>query len=102
TVVLWDSPRRLASDAAQSFDMAPQAGFDHLAKHVGSPDVASLLHAELAGPASPDSYASAQLRIMQARSSYDQLLAKRKIDALVFPATPAPAPLLGSEGLVEH
>src|SRR5699024_8567885 len=101
-VVLWESRRLLASVAAQTFDMAPQAGFEYLAKHVGSPDVASLLHAELADPVSPDSYASAQRSIMQARSGYDQLLAKHKLDALVFPTTPAPAPLLGSEGLVEH
>ncbi|MDN6680167.1 MAG: hypothetical protein L0L17_10850 [Yaniella sp.] len=101
-VVLWESRRLLASVAAQTFDMAPQAGFEHLAKHVGSPDVSSLLHAELANPVSPDSYASAQRSIMQARSGYDQLLAKHKLDALVFPTTPAPAPLLGSEGLVEH
>src|SRR5699024_2938972 len=72
--VLRGSRRLLASVAAPSFDMTPKAGFEYLANHVGSADVASLLHAELAGPASPDSYASAQRSIMQARSSYDQLL----------------------------
>src|SRR5699024_8500430 len=67
-VVLWESRRLLASVAAQTFDMAPQAGFEYLAKHVGSPDVASLLHAELADPVSPDSYASAQRSLMQTSS----------------------------------
>lgn len=101
-VVLWESRRLLASVAAQTFAMTPQAGFEYLANHAGSADVASLLQAELADPVSSDSYAGAQRSIMQARSSYDQLLAKHQLDALVFPATPVPAPLLGSGGLVEH
>ncbi len=101
-VVLWESRRILASVTAQLFDMTPHKGFEFLAKHVGSADVAGLLQAELADPVSADAYAAAQRSILQARSSYDELLTDLALDALVFPATPAPAPLLGAEGVVEH
>lgn len=101
-VVLWESRRLLASVAAETFDMTPQAAFEYLAHQVGSTDVAALLQAELADPVTPETYAAAQRSIMQARSSYGRLLSAQNLDALVFPATPAPAPLLGSDGLVEH
>src|SRR5699024_2446141 len=47
-------------------------------------------------------YAAAQHGVIQARAYYDQLLADHNVDALVFPATAAPAPVLGSNGAVEH
>lgn len=74
-VVLWESRRLLASTAAAVYGMTPEAGLQYLADNVASPDVAGLLHAELVD---------------------------HHLDALVFPATPAPAPMLGSNGLVEH
>lgn len=101
-VVLWESRRLLASTAAAVFGMTPEAGLQYLADNVASPDVAGLLHAELVDPVSPDDYAAAQRDIMAARIVYDQLLVDHHLDALVFPATPTPAPLQGSNGLVEH
>lgn len=101
-VVLWESRRLLASAAAEVFNMTPQAGFEYLAQQVGSDDVANLLHAELTDPVSAEAYAAAQRDTITARAAYNRLLTEHKLDALVFPATPAPAPLLGSEGVVEH
>lgn len=101
-VVLWESRRLLASAAANVFNMSPQAGLTYLAESVGSDDVSSLLQAELADPVSAEAYAAAQRSTMHARTTYNRLLTDHQLDALVFPATPAPAPLLGSDGLVEH
>lgn len=101
-VVLWESRRLLTSVATETFAMQPQAAIEYLAQNVDSADVANLLQAELAHPVSPETYAAAQRSIMIARMSYRDLFAEHELDALVFPATPAPAPLLGSEGLIEH
>lgn len=102
SIVVWESRRLLGSVAAETFNLTPQAGFKYLANNVASPDVAGLLHSELADPVSSETYAAAQRHLMTARTDYHHLLVERALDALVFPATPAPAPLLGSGGLVEH
>ena len=101
-VVLWESRRILAATAAEVFDMTPQAGLEHLVAQVSSPDVVALLQAELADPVTVADYAAAQRGVMQARAYYEHLLAEANVDALIFPATPAPAPVLGSNGVVEH
>lgn len=101
-VVLWESRQILAGIAAEVFNMTPQAGLEYLLEHVSSTDVVALLQAELADPVSLADYAAAQHGVIQARAYYDQLLADHNVDALVFPATAAPAPVLGSNGVVEH
>src|SRR5699024_9887944 len=47
-------------------------------------------------------YAAAQQDVVTARNDYAALLTEHQLDALVFPATPAPAPVIGSEGVVTH
>src|SRR5699024_8375978 len=98
----WERRQLQAGIAAEGFDMTSQAGLEYLLEHVSSTDVVALLQAELADPVSLADYAAAQHGVVQARAYYDQLLADHNVDALVFPATAAPAPVLGSNGVVEH
>lgn len=101
-IVWWEAPRILAAIAAPVFDTTPEDGLEQLADLVASPDVADALGAALADPVTASDYAAAQQDVVTARKNYAALLAEYDLDALVFPATPAPAPKLGSEGIVTH
>lgn len=101
-IVWWEAPRLLAATAAPVFDTTPDDALEQLAEEVDSPDVADALAAALADPVTAADYATAQQDVGTARNLYAALLAEHNLDALVFPATPAPAPVIGSQGVVTH
>lgn len=101
-IALWESRRLLADVAAAVFGRAPEAAFARLVETVGSPDVRAILEAELAHPITAEEYARAQAEVIRARTLYASLLTEQGLDGLVFPGTPAPAPLLGQDETVEH
>lgn len=101
-IVWWEAPRLLATTAAAVFETTPEDGLEQLADQVVSPDVADALRATLSDPVTASDYAAAQQDVVTARNDYTVLLAEHNLDALVFPATPAPAPIIGSEGIVTH
>lgn len=101
-IVLWESHRLLADVAARAYDLPPEAAFKRLVESVVSPDVRAVLDAELAHPVTTEEYARAQAEVARARIAYAQLLARHSVDGLMFPGTPAPAPLLGQDETVEH
>ncbi|WP_372699739.1 amidase family protein [Arthrobacter sp. JSM 101049] len=101
-IVLWESHRLLADVAASALGLAPEEAFARLVESVASPDVRAVLEAELSHPVTAEEYARAQAEVARARTLYTELLAEEGVDGLVFPGTPAPAPLLGQDELVEH
>lgn len=101
-IVLWESHRLLADVAARAFGAPPEAAFALLVDSVASADVRAVLEAELFHPVTAEEYARAQGDVARARTGYAQLLAEHRLDGLVFPGTPAPAPLLGRDETVEH
>lgn len=101
-IVLWESRRLLADVAANALDLAPGEAFGRLVESVVSPDVRAVLEAELAYPTTAEEYARAQGQVARARTLYASLLAEKDLNGLVFPGTPAPAPLLGRDATVEH
>ncbi|WGW13901.1 amidase family protein [Saxibacter everestensis] len=101
-IVLWESRRLLAAVAAEALFLEPEEAFGKLVSSVQSPDVRAILEAEIAVPTTPSEYAEAQQRTALAREGYVRLLADHDLDALAFPATPAPAPRIGEDDLVEH
>lgn len=94
--------RLLGDVAARALGLNAEQAFARLAAEVRSPDVRQILEAELESPVPPDAYAIAQQQTEQARACYAELLRKHALDALAFPATPAPAPPADSDGPVEH
>lgn len=100
--VRWESRQLLAEAAANALRLDPDAAFRQLVQGTASPDVRALLEAELASPLHPDEYARGLADTLNARISYQQLLAAHGIDALVFPTSPATAPPLGVGETVEH
>ena len=101
-IVLWESHRLLADAAARELGLAPAEAFARLVESVASPDVRAVLEAELSHPVTAEEYARAQAEVARARTLYTKLLGEQGLDGLVFPGTPAPAPLLGQDELVEH
>lgn len=101
-IVLWESRRLLSDVAAGAFGLAPDAAFERLVESVTSPDVRAVLESELAHPVTAEEYAQAQADVARVRTLYMKLLAEHGVDGLVFPGTPAPAPLLGQDEAVEH
>lgn len=101
-VVLWESRRLLAFAAAEALGGDPEEAFGKLAASVQSPDVRAVLASEISAPTTPSDYAEAQQQTALAREEYARLLAERDLDAIVFPATPAPAARIGDDELVEH
>lgn len=100
--VLYESHRLLATAAAQAMNLSPEEAFARLSQEVASPDVAAILQAELDSPVTAEEYARAQQLILQARRANQELMDQEQLDALIFPATPAPAPLIGAGDVVEH
>lgn len=100
--VLWEAKRLLASAAAEVLNTTPEQGFNQLADQVASPDVAALLQGQCQDPVPAEAYRQAQREVVQARAAYAQLLADHGLDALIFPAAPAPAPPVGTTDMVEH
>lgn len=101
-IVLWESHRILSEVAAGAFGLAPEVALGRLVESVASPDVRAVLEAELTHPVTSEEYARAQGEVARARTEYARLLARHRLDGLVFPGTPAPAPLLGRDETVEH
>ncbi|MBM6621070.1 hypothetical protein JTF08_05560 [Micrococcaceae bacterium RIT802] len=101
-IVLGESRRLLADVAARALGLSPEVAFERLVESVASPDVRAVLEAELAHPVTAEEYARAQGEVARARTLYTNLLAEHDLDGLVFPGTPAPAPLLGQDDTVEH
>ncbi|GAA1031343.1 MULTISPECIES: amidase family protein [Amycolatopsis] len=101
-IVCWEARRLLGDVAGRALGLNAEQAFARLAAEVRSPDVRQILEAELESPVSPDAYAIAQRQTEQARACYADLLRKHALDALAFPATPAPAPPVDCAGTVEH
>ncbi|MYW90710.1 amidase [Amycolatopsis rubida] len=101
-VVRWEARRLLGDVAARALGMNSEQAFARLVAEVRSPDVRQILEAEMSSPVSPGEYAIAQRQTEQARACYTELLHKHALDALAFPATPAPAPPACCDGPVEH
>ncbi|MFD2474272.1 amidase family protein [Amycolatopsis silviterrae] len=101
-IVCWEARRLLGDVAARALGLNAEQAFARLVAEVRSPDVRQILKAEVASPVSPDQYAVAQRQTDQARACYAELLHKHALDALAFPATPAPAPPVDCDGSVEH
>lgn len=101
-LVMWESRRLLGDAAARALRLAPEDAFAHLAAHVAGEDVRAILQAELRAPTAPEAYAAAQSLAFAARASYARLLSASRLEGIVFPTTPAPAPVLGARGSVEH
>lgn len=100
--VLWESRRLLGDVGASVLGVPPEVAFETIASGVASSDVAAVLAGELAAPVTPDVYASAQLDTVVARARYSSLMKTSGLDALVFPATPAPAPAIDAVGTIDH
>lgn len=100
--VLWEAKHLLASVAADVMDTTPEDGFKRLADQVASPDVAALLQGQCQNPTPVEAYRQAQRDVVHARAAYTELLGDQGIDALIFPATPAPAPPVNTTDTVEH
>ena len=88
----WETPRELAASAARVFERAPAEAFEHLWQEIQSNDVRGVLQGMLDAPVSASAYEAAQLEVMALRAEADRLHQQHRIDAWVFPATPAPAP----------
>ncbi|WP_051166579.1 amidase family protein [Amycolatopsis orientalis] len=101
-IVCWEAHRLLGDVAARALGVNAEQGFARLVAEVRSPDVRQILEAEASSPVSPDAYALAQQQTEQARACYADLLRRHALDALAFPATPAPAPPADCTGTVEH
>lgn len=101
-IVLHETHRLLAEVGAVAFGVAPDEAFERIARGAASPDVAAILAAELEHPVSAEAYAAAQADVLEARRRYDALFDEHGLDALVLPATPAPAPPAGENDTVEH
>ncbi|QIM18984.1 amidase [Leucobacter coleopterorum] len=100
-LVLWESRRLLSSIASRVLGVSSSASFEQLIAAVTSPDVRAILASELESPVTPDQYAAAQRRTAQARAAYAKQLESLELDALIFPATPAPAPLVVTDRSVD-
>ena len=101
-VVLWEARQLLSTVAAEVFQTSPAAGFERLSNEVTSPDVAALLQSQLARPVTQEAYGEAQQGVVRARSAYTEFLAEHDLDAIIFPAAPAPAPPLNTTDFVRH
>ncbi|QZY52695.1 amidase family protein [Leucobacter tenebrionis] len=101
-LVMWESRRLLGDAAGRALGLPPEAAFERLVREVASPDVRSVLLAELRSPVTAEAYTEARSRVFAARSAYSRLMSSQQLDALLFPTAPAPAPALGMGGIVEH
>lgn len=101
-LVMWESRRLLGDAAGRALELPPEAAFERLVCEVASPDVRSVLLAELRSPVTAEAYTEARSRVFAARAAYSRLMFSLQLDALLFPTAPAPAPALGIGGTVEH
>ncbi|WP_058627073.1 amidase family protein [Microbacterium testaceum] len=101
-VVGWEAPRELAAAAARALNLPPDEAFEVLRAGVETADVADFLEGLVDHPVSADEYADALSLVLEARILADVTLARLGVDALVFPTTPAPAPLSGGGATVRH
>lgn len=101
-LVLWESHRLLSDIAAEALGLDPVTAFDRLVDGVASPDVRAILQSEQQSPVSAEEYQAAQRHTGLARAEYARLLDRYDLDALVFPTTPAPAPLITTGATLNH
>lgn len=101
-IVGWESRRELARAASDALGQGPETAFKTLVAGVASPDVAEFLSQQLFNPVTSDDYASAQQDTLDARRLIDELFASKRLDGLIFPTTPTPAPLVGVGLSIEH
>lgn len=101
-VVLWEARQLLSLVVADLYETSPKEGFERLTNEVASADVAALLQSQLASPVTVEAYEQAQRGVFQARAAYPEFLAEHNLDALIFPAAPAPAPPLNTTDFVRH
>lgn len=98
----WESPRLLAATAAAEFELNPAEALDRLQQGVQSPDVLAVLQGMRAAPTTADDYAQAQTELLRLRAEYDAILRENRLDALIFPTTPAPAPRIDVGAVTTH
>ena len=101
-LVGWESRRELGQAASQALGLDPEAAFRALVDGVESADVVELLDRELTSPITAEQYTSAQQDTIAAQAAAVDLFSSERLDALVFPTTPAPAPLIGTGPFIEH
>jgi Asp-tRNA(Asn)/Glu-tRNA(Gln) amidotransferase A subunit family amidase len=101
-VVGWEARQLLGDVAARALGMEPERAFARLVAAVRSPDVKQILEAQASSPVSAEEYATAQDRTARARQRYAALLHEHALEALLFPAAPAPAPPVTGDRTVEH
>ncbi|RII42105.1 amidase [Galactobacter valiniphilus] len=101
-VVLWEAKRLLSEVAAAAFGAPPEAAYRRLVDGVASADVRGILESTLSHPVGDDAYAEALRSTFAAREGYEALLTGAGLDALVFPTTPAVAPLVEQGQSVSH
>ncbi|MFC7403190.1 amidase family protein [Citricoccus sp. GCM10030269] len=100
--VLWEAKQLLGAVAAEVLDTTPTEGFERLAHQVTSPDVGAILQGECQSPVTAAAYSAAQQATVRARADYAALMEDQRLDALVFPTVPAPAPPLDTLDTVQH
>lgn len=101
-LVMWESRRLLGDAAARTLALDPVTAFERLVNGVASDDVRAILQAELRSPTTPEAYALAQARTLAARETATLIHDAMRVDALLFPTAPAPAPPLDTGGTVTH
>ncbi|WP_336651454.1 MULTISPECIES: amidase family protein [unclassified Leucobacter] len=101
-LVMWESRRLLGDAAARALALDPVTAFKRLINGVASDDVRAILQAELRSPTTPEAYALAQARTLAARETATLIHDAMRVDALLFPTAPAPAPPLDTGGTVTH
>lgn len=98
----WEAPRMLAAAAADAFRTDPRNALTELRAGVRSPDVQLILQEMDEAPVSAAAYGRAQSEVARVRAAYDAILRDNRVQALVFPATPAPAAMLDVGSTLTH
>ncbi|WP_185714988.1 amidase family protein [Gulosibacter macacae] len=101
-VVLFEARRLLTAHAAEAFGCPPNEALARLRDEVTSEDVRAVVTVMVEHPVSSADYAAAMADVALARERYERMLRERRLDALVFPSTPAPAHLIEDDITVEH
>lgn len=99
-IVLYESRRLLGQIGAEKFGVSPDDAFRMVTEGVASPDVAGVLGHELGNPVTAGEYARAQHDTIEARRCAGVAFATADLDALLFPTTPVPAPLISDDNRV--
>jgi indoleacetamide hydrolase len=102
SVVLWEAVGLLSEVAATAFGAPAEAAYRRLVESVASDDVRGILESTLSHPVTDEAYAEALGSTFAARIDNWELHSEEGLDALIFPTTPAAAPLVEQGQNVSH